>query len=155
MKIALFITRAQPFHIGHLKVIKWILKKYDKVIIVIGSSQESNTDKNPFNVEERKEMINKTLKSERIKKYKIIEIPDVYDDEVWVKSILKKVKFDTIFTMNEWVKRCVEKFDIPVKEHPMFGNISASEIRKRMKEDKEWKNLVPKEVVKIIERHST
>jgi nicotinamide-nucleotide adenylyltransferase len=155
MKRALFITRAQPFHLGHLKVIKWLLKKYDKVIIAIGSSQESNTDKNPFTVEERKEMINKTLKSEKIKKYKIVEIPDVYDDEIWVKSILEKVKFNTVYTTNNWVKRCFEKFNITVKEHPMFGNISASEIRKRIKEGKEWKHLVPKGVVKIIERHKT
>jgi len=153
MKTAVFITRAQPFHLGHLKVIKWILKKYDKVIIVIGSSQESNTEKNPFTVEERKEMINKTLKSERIKKFKLVEIPDVYDDDIWVKTILEKVKFDTVFTMNKWVKRCFEKFNIPVKKHPKFGNISASRIRKRMREGKEWENLVSKEVAKIIKRH--
>lgn len=153
MKTALFVGRFQPMHLGHLKVIKWILKKYDKIIIIIGSSQESNTEKNPFNVEERKKMINKTLKSEKIKKYEIIEIPDVYDDEFWVKSILKKVKFDTVFTMNDWVKRCFEKFNISVKKHPKFGNISASGIRKRMREGKEWEVLVPKEVVKIIERY--
>jgi len=153
MKKALFITRAQPFHLGHLKVIKWILKKYDKIVIVIGSSQESRTDKNPFTVEERKEMIKKTLKSEKIKKYEIIEIPDVYDDEIWVKSILEKTKFDTVFTMNNWVKRCFEKFNISVEDHPKFGNISASGIRKRMREGKKWENLVPTEVIKIIKRH--
>ena len=61
MKTALFVTRAQPFHIGHLKVIKWILKKYDKIVIVIGSSQESKTEKNPFTFEQRKRMIENTL----------------------------------------------------------------------------------------------
>ncbi len=154
MKTALFITRAQPFHMGHLKVIKWILKKCDRIIIVIGSSQESKTDKNPFTIEERKEMINKTLKNEKIKNYRIIEIPDVYDDEIWVKSILKKAKFNTVFTMNSWVKRCFEKFDVSVKKHPMFDDISATKIRNEMRKSNEWKNLVPKEVVKIIERHS-
>jgi len=152
MKTALFVGRFQPLHLGHLKAIKWILEKYDKIIIVIGSSQESNTEKNPFTAEERKEMINETLKSEHTKKYEIIEIPDVYDDDAWVKSILEKAKFDTVFTMNHWVKRCFEKFNITVKDHPKFGNISASNIRKRMKEGKEWENLVPKEVVKIVKR---
>jgi nicotinamide-nucleotide adenylyltransferase len=153
MKTALFIGRFQPLHIGHLKVIKWILKKYDKIIIVIGSSQESNSDKNPFSAKKRREMIDKTLKAENIEKYEIIEIPDVHDDEVWVKSILEKAKFDTVFTLNSWVKRCFERFNIRVKEHPQFGNISASGIRKRMREGKEWEHLVPKEVAKIVKRH--
>lgn len=152
MKTALFVGRFQPLHIGHLKVIKWILKQYDKIIIVIGSSQESNTEKNPFTLEERKKMVLNTLKSEGIKrnKYRIISIPDVYDDETWVNNILKKVKFDAVFTRNLWTKRCFDKFKIPVKEHPMFGNISGSKIRKMIQEGKEWENFVPKEVQKII-----
>ena len=153
MKTALFISRFQPMHLGHLKVIEWILKKYDKVIIVIGSSQESDTEKNPFTTKERREMIDKSLEDEGIKKYEIIEIPDVHDDDVWVKSILERVKFDTVFTMNSWVKKCFEKFNITVEEHPKFGNISASKIRKLIKEGKEWEHLVPKGVVKIVKKH--
>jgi len=153
MKTALFVGRFQPLHMGHLKVIEWILKKYDRIIIIIGSSNELNTEKNPFSSKEKKEMISKTLKAENIEKYEIIEIPDVHDDEAWVKSILEKVKFDTVFSMNPWVKRCFEKFNIPVKEHPKFGDISASGIRKRMREGKEWEHLVPKEVAKIVKRH--
>lgn len=154
MKTALFVGRFQPFHLGHLKVIKWILEKYDKIIIVIGSSQESNTEKNPFSVEERKEMINKTLKSENIENYKIIEIPDVNDDDTWVKTILEKTSFETVFSMNPWTIRCFKKFNIRVEGHINFGDISASKIRRLMDEGKEWENLVPEEVIKIVKRHN-
>ena len=151
---ALFVGRFQPMHLGHLKVIKWILKKYDKVFIAIGSSQESNTSKNPFTLEERKIMINNTLKSEEIekKKYEIFGIPDVHNDKAWIESILKKAKFDVVFTMNPWTKRCFKAFDIPVKEHPMFSDISASKIRKMIKNNENWQKLVPKEVQKIIKK---
>jgi len=154
MKTALFIGRFQPMHIGHLKVIKWILKKNYKIIIVIGSSRESNTEKNPFTLAERKSMIKNTLKNESIdkSKYKIIEIPDVYDDEVWVSNILKKAKFDVVFTKNSWTKRCFDRFNISVKGHPLFGNISASKIRNMMKKDENWEKSVPKEVEKILKR---
>jgi len=151
---ALFVGRFQPMHLGHLKVIKWILKKYDKLFIAIGSSQESNTNKNPFTLEERKKMIQNTLKSEGIekKKYEIFGIPDVHDDKAWVESILKKTKFDVVFTKNPWTKRCFEDFDIPVKKHPMFGDISATKIRKMIENNEDWQKLVPEEVQKIIKK---
>jgi nicotinamide-nucleotide adenylyltransferase len=152
MKTALFVGRFQPFHMGHLKVIKWILKKYDKIVIVIGSSQEVITEKNPFTFNERKKMIKKTLENEKIegRKYKIIGVPDVYDDKIWIKSILKKAKFDVVFTMNSWTRRCFDNYKIKVKKHPIFGNISGSMIRKMMKNDEKWEKLVPGEVEKVI-----
>jgi len=149
---ALFVGRFQPFHLGHLKVIKWILKKYDKVFIVIGSSQESKTEKNPFTLEQRKRMIVKTLEAENIKKYKVIEIPDVHDDQIWVKSILEKVKFDIVFSNNLWTRRCFEAFNIPVKEHPIFDDISGTKIRKLIENNENWQKLVPEEVKKIIKK---
>jgi len=151
---ALFVGRFQPMHLGHLKVIKWILKKYDKIFIAIGSSQESNTNKNPFTFEERKIMTQNTLNSERIekKKYEIFGIPDVHDDKAWVENILKKAKFDVVFTKNPWTKRCFEAFNIPVKEHPMFDNISGSKIRKMIENNDDWQELVPEEVQKIIKK---
>jgi cytidyltransferase-like protein len=40
---AIFVGRFQPFHKGHLKAIRWILKREKEIFIVIGSSQESFT----------------------------------------------------------------------------------------------------------------
>jgi nicotinamide mononucleotide adenylyltransferase len=77
-------------------------------------------------------------------------VPDVYDDKIWIKSILKKAKFDVVFTMNSWTRRCFDNYKIKVKKHPIFGNISGSMIRKTMKNDEKWEKLVPKEVEKVI-----
>jgi len=155
MKVACFVLRAQPFHLGHLKAIKWILEKHEKVILVVGSSQDSHTFKNPFTIEERIQMIERSLELEGISKerYEIISVPDVNDDKLWVESILKKAKFDVVYTRNPWTARCFKVFDIPVEKHPIFDDISATEIRKKMKEGKNWENLVPegtREVVKMI-----
>ncbi|HDH28034.1 MAG TPA: nicotinamide-nucleotide adenylyltransferase, partial [Euryarchaeota archaeon] len=50
---ALLIGRFQPFHKGHLAVIKKILSEADELIIVVGSSQHRGAVENPFSADER------------------------------------------------------------------------------------------------------
>lgn len=70
---AILIGRWQPFHLGHQKLIKEVLKKDKEVIIVIRKTKIAKN--NPYTVEERKKMIKKWAKLENIK-LKIIAIPD-------------------------------------------------------------------------------
>ena len=96
---ALFIGRFQPFHKGHLKVLQDILKKYDEIIIGIGSSQYSHVIDNPFSEEERKKMIKETFKMVDIKNYEIIAIPDIHDPPNWVSHVLSIAKdFDVVIS---------------------------------------------------------
>jgi cytidyltransferase-like protein len=74
---ALFIGRFQPFHKGHAEQIRLISKKYEEIIIGIGSAQRSHTIENPFTAAERTAMIKEFLKDEGIKKYQIFEIRDL------------------------------------------------------------------------------
>ena len=91
MTTAIFVGRFQPLHKGHIHAIKQALKDYDEVIIGIGSSQESGTLRNPYSYEERVRMI-----KEKFPRIKVIPIPDVNDDEKWVKQILDKVQEDAL-----------------------------------------------------------
>lgn len=152
---AIFIGRFQPLHRGHLKAIKWILKKEKEIFIIIGSSQESLTKNNPFSFQERKEMIAKTLKAEKIKNFKIYGIPDFKNDIFWAKKILKITKLKpentVVFTKNPWTKKCFKEVGVEVKCHLIFFNrLSATKIREKMLLNKKWKNLVPREVWKYL-----
>ena len=51
------IGRFQPFHLGHLEAVNFALSKVEQLYIAIGSSNKSNQPRNPFTVEERKQMI--------------------------------------------------------------------------------------------------
>ena len=56
-KTALAVMRLQPLHTGHKILIDAMFKTCGRVIIGIGSTQESGTERNPFTYEERREMV--------------------------------------------------------------------------------------------------
>ena len=47
------IGRFQPFHNGHLVLVRQILKECNEVLIVVGSAQSNYTFANPFTAGER------------------------------------------------------------------------------------------------------
>ena len=150
---ALFIGRFQPFHKGHLKVIKNESKEYKKIIIGIGSSQYSHTKDNPFTAEERKIMIKKSLDAIGIKNYKIIFIPDIHNPPKWVNHILSIFSdFDIVITNNSFTKSLFLEKGYKVKKTRLYekNKYSGKEIRKRIIKNEQWKDLVPNEIYKII-----
>lgn len=151
--IGLFVGRFQPFHLGHLQVIKDILKENEKIIIVIGSAQESNTKRNPFSAKEREEMIKRTLNKEGIKNYEIFLANDFFDDREWTENIKRHCKFDVAYSRNPHVLKCFKEGNVKTKLHKFYNRdvISGSEIRRRIANDEEWKKFVPEEVAKYIE----
>ena len=53
MQSEVFLTRAQPFHKGHIEVIKQILKENNKALVIIGSADKEDNDRNIFSIEKR------------------------------------------------------------------------------------------------------
>ena len=90
-----FIGRFQPFHIGHQEVINKALTLAEKVIVLVGSSGQPRTIKNPFTFEERRKMILNTygftnVSSANIdfKKISIAPLHDQkYNDQAWAASV--------------------------------------------------------------------
>ncbi len=155
---ALFIGRFQPFHVGHLSSIMRIKKDgFDEIVIGVGSSQESNTDKNPFTAEERREMLETVLVKHSGLKYRIIFIPDINNNPKWVGHVESTLKengvegVDAVYTNNPVVKELFEAAQYKVVEPELVRDgddiIMATKIREMIaKNDACWKMLVPKEV---------
>lgn len=149
MKV-LFVGRFQPFHNGHMEAIKRIGEKGDNVTIVIAGPGKPDS-KNPFTFGERREMISRSLDGNGID-YEIREVEDVNDDEKWIGRIASLNGFDVAYSRNKWTIRCLEKLGIKVKRHEFYERYKncSTVIRERIREGREWKDLVPREVYAYV-----
>lgn len=152
-KRAFYIGRFQPFHLGHYSTICSIAQEVDELIIGIGSAQKSHDPENPFTAGERVMMIRHTLEGSNIKHY-AIPLEDLQRNAVWVSHIKSMVPpFDVVYSNNPLVIQLFKEAHIDVKQPPMFNrkDYSGTEIRKRMIQNTDWRDLVPKTVVDVID----
>jgi nicotinamide-nucleotide adenylyltransferase len=150
----LYIGRFQPFHNGHLSLIKEILKKVKKIHIVIGSSQHSDTKENPFSADERAIIIKAALKEEGITQYDLTPVPDI----MWHNKYADHVKsfvphFNVVFVAeNRHLQELFTQAGYVVETHERIGPIVATEIRERMAKKEQWEHLVPPTVAAEIKK---
>ena len=154
--VALYIGRFQPFHLGHLEVVKLILRRGIDLSIVIGSAQYSHTRKNPFTAGERIEMIRESLKDEKISlgNVQIIPVADVNVHGVWVSHVTSYVgRYDLVFSNEPLTIQLFKEAGVKVEGIPFFSRevYSATEIRRRIISDEDWRALVPRSVSRIID----
>ncbi|MEM2875982.1 MAG: nicotinamide-nucleotide adenylyltransferase [Candidatus Bathyarchaeia archaeon] len=155
MKRGLFVGRFQPFHNGHLKVVKDLLQRVDELIIAVGSSQYSHEASNPFTAGERMIMIRKALEVEKISpsKFWITPIPDLNVHMLWVAQVVGYTpKFDVVFTNEPLTRRLFIEAGYRVESIPYYKRdiYSATEIRRRILKGEPWEDLVPKPVMETI-----
>ncbi len=86
----LIVGRFQVFHLGHYDIVSKALDICDKVILFIGSSQESRTSKNPLTFEERRDMIAETFQTDNLI---ILPLPDagIGNNEKWGEYVLSQI----------------------------------------------------------------
>jgi len=153
---ALYVGRFQPFHLGHLKAIKDVVGKAGELVIAIGSAQYGYDLLNPFTGGERLTMIRLALNEAKVNpaKYLIVPVPDLHRPLVWVSWIVSLVGyFDVVFSNEPVTVRAFKEKGYRVESVPPYRQelYSGSEIRRRMREDEEWRDLVPKSVASYIE----
>jgi len=150
---ALYIGRFQPFHKAHLKDVKNILKKHDRIIICIGSAWRSKVKDNPFTVTERRDMINRSLKDEGIKNFTIHFVPDIPEDNkwpMWVKNLVGN--FDVVYTGNRYPGELMKKAGFKVKYIKLVPGYSSTKVRKWIAEGNQWQKLVPEGTIEVIKK---
>ncbi len=151
---AFIVGRFQPFHKGHLAIIREILKETESIIIGIGSAQYSHTLKDPFTAGERHIMISSTLESEGIYQFYLVPIEDVNSNPLWVAHVESLTpRFNQVFTNNPLVKRLFYEKGYSVNSMNMINrdSWSGTRIREKMLHGQDWKADVPETVSQIID----
>lgn len=164
-KNGVFYGRFQPFHKGHLNAVMMCLERCETLYIGIRIFEtmmnfdltqiKKSSEENPFTFEERMRMIKESLIGAGIglKRVNIIPFP-LENPEKWHEFIPK----DTVhfrIGVSDWDEgriRAFEKSGLKIVTLPIYEkDITAEEIRGRMTQNKNWKDLVPSGSVKVIE----
>ena len=89
--LAVLIGRFQPFHNGHLSLLKQALDAAPRVVVVIGSAFQARSPKNPFSWQERAEMIRLALPEADRQRVLFVPMRDHFDDERWFAEVRQEV----------------------------------------------------------------
>jgi len=151
---SLLIGRFQPFHNGHLEIIRKISKASKKVTIGIGSAQYSHTFNNPFTAGERYSMIANALHDDGIENAYIVPIEDLNRYSVWVSHVESmSPPFSVVYSNNSLTRRLFHEAGYEIKDSPLYNRseYSGTEVRRRMLSGEDWRSLVPKAVADVID----
>jgi nicotinamide-nucleotide adenylyltransferase len=156
VKRGLYVGRFQPFHLGHLSVVKQILNGVDELVIVIGSAQYSHDLDNPFTAGERLVMIRKALEEAKLdcQRLWIVPVPDVHLHMMWVSALEGYTpEFDVVFSNEPLTRRLFREAGYKIKAIKFYDRkvFSSTQIRQKILEGGSWKKLVPKSVADFIE----
>lgn len=142
-KVGFIVGRFQPVHLGHLDMIRQAKNYCDTLVILIGSSQESRTRKNPFTFEERAGYLRTALSRANLSNNTIIiPLPDqgIGNGVEWGKYVLETLRncvgyADNLITFSGYEERRASWYsglgvdDIMLDK---YKNISATEVRNRL-----------------------
>ncbi|WP_428324076.1 nicotinamide-nucleotide adenylyltransferase [Nitrosopumilus sp.] len=151
----LMMGRFQPFHLGHLELVKQILDQCDEVIIAITSAQFNYLEKDPFTAGERIEMIHNSLKEANLdlKKCFVISIENQFNIATWSSYLQSALpQFDKVYSGNDYVSMLLADSGITVVK-PEFldrNQYNATKIRSMIISDENWKESVPTAVYEFL-----
>jgi len=165
-KVALLVMRQQPLHNGHTNLIYKAMLENDKVIIILGSSQEKRTKRNPFSVPERISFMKQVFGESS--KLKIMALKDIGASSrtEWLDYVFENIEkqgleqpnryysgdednaswYDTI---NPITNKQIEVMKI---DRLTSGVMSATEIRNSIYNGFEsWKKHIPECLIELVE----
>lgn len=163
-EVGVFIGRFQPFHYGHLHVIKAALQVCARLIIIVGSANRAATVRNPFTYAERRALLINNFKAydaehgtDLAERIVIVPVNDqLYYEARWISdvtaAVLAESKPNARIALIGYDK---DKSTYYLKKFPQWAYVSvenyqgidATRIRRAYftgQDETEWAVLLPK-----------
>lgn len=159
--VSVYIGRFSPFHRGHAHVLMQACKTSKLVLVLIGSSGLARSLKNPFTVDERREMVlhhwaNEIGHLTNPTAIQVLEIRDYpYNNALWIRQVQNVVKravneYNRVNPQNKlstisvigsdrddstWYLKSFPQWELNLVEpyrHESFAEVSATKVREWM-----------------------
>jgi nicotinamide-nucleotide adenylyltransferase len=151
----LLIGRFQPFHLGHLGVVRAIRAERPgaRLLLAIGSAEQSYTWKNPFTAGERFEMAVRALQEAQIDDVECVPVVDIQRHSLWVRYLESLLPpFDRVYTNNPLTRLLFDRAGYDVErprliERRRFEGVN---VREHLASDRGWRPLVPPAVGRYL-----
>ncbi len=155
--VGLIVGRFQPFHLGHLYLLKEALTYAETIVVAIGSIEKHDAQ-NPLSFEVREHLLRQVLKKEGLEQRvrQIVPIQDYPSDEQWVRELEKVVgPFQAVYGNNDWTNRVLQDagYDAVVIPDVQRDQYQGTVIRQAAKRAEKWQESVPSYLVDEISTH--
>lgn len=139
-----FIGRFQPPHPGHITALAIAASQCKELIVLVGSSNQCRSIKNPWTFQERKDMLFKKLRAAGVNNVKILPLNDhPYNDPAWIIEVKQLVLSTTYYITSIVLFGHMKDGNNYLKWFPEWGfrevgsqyNINATQVRTQMFEN--------------------
>ena len=153
---ALVVGRFQPFHHGHLALVRHAVDRHGHVVVAIGSAEQSHTPANPFTAGERYEMVREALREAGIlERVSIVAVPDVNRNPLWVAHVKAWCPpFDVVITNNALPTQLFRDAGFAVEAFPLVDRnaLEGTHLRDLLRAGGDWRAHVPAAVARVLDR---
>lgn len=164
MKVGHVHGRFQPFHKGHAKYVKWAFENCDQLIVGVTNAdpghieaedadpERHKQENNPYLYFERQRMIESFLKSEKIRDSAQVTPFPINRPELWEYYAPKDITH-FIVVLEDWHREKAQRLrnkGRTVRTMDRNRQISATEIRNKMRNNQRWESDVPDAVAATI-----
>jgi nicotinamide-nucleotide adenylyltransferase len=152
----LLVGRFQPFHNGHLSVVRAVRSQRPDapLLLGIGSAQRSHTPMDPFTAGERFEMISRALVEAGIDRCEPVPLFDIDRHAVWVAHLESLLPtFDIVYTNNPLTRALFEEAGYRVESPRLVerDRWQGTILRRAMVAGDGWRSAVPPAVAGYLE----